>query len=144
MPESLLVLFADVFAFSLLAKNSHWNNEGQMFYEHHLLYDRVYEESYANVDRIAEYIRGWGVRAPASLPLLAELTTIPVVTGTLEPEAYLRVVLAGNDLVLKTLKEVNTALLTNPDPRALGGLNIVGDVSETHCSLGFLLSSSLY
>lgn len=144
MPDSLVVLLADVYSFSLLAQNAHWNTTGRDFYAHHLLYERVYTAAYANVDRVAEYIRGWGVRAPATLPLLAGLTTLPVITGVLEPEAYLATVLAGNDSVLKTLADANTALTGLTDPRALGGLNLVGDLAETHCSLGFLLSASAY
>ena len=144
MPDSLVVLLADVYSFSLLAQNAHWNTTGRDFYAHHLLYERVHTAAYANVDRVAEYIRGWGVRAPATLPLLAGLTTLPVITGVLEPEAYLGVVLAGNDSVLKTLADANAALTGLTDPRALGGLNLVGDVAETHCSLGFLLSASAY
>lgn len=144
MPESLVVLLADVYSFSLLAQNAHWNTTGREFYSHHLLYERVYTAAYANVDRVAEYIRGWGVRAPATLQLLAGLTTLPPVPGVLAPEDYLRAVLDGNDLVLKTLTDVNTALADLKDPRVLGGLNLVGDLAETHCSLGFLLSASAY
>lgn len=144
MPESLLVLLADVYSFSLLAQNAHWNTVGREFYSHHLLYERVYTTAYANVDRVAEYIRGWGVRAPATLPLLAKLTSLPTISGVLTPEGYLGVLSEGNSFVLKTLTEANAALTELNDPRALGGLNLVGDLAETHCSLGFLLSSSAY
>lgn len=141
--SELLTAFADVYSFALLASNAHWNTSGSNFYAHHLLYDRVYKESYANVDRLAEYLRGLGVRAPATLALLGELTSLIPVVGVLDASGYLNALVTANTAVLKSVYEANQALMTSTDPRSLGGLNLLGDVAETHCSLGFLLSSAV-
>ncbi len=141
--SELLTAFADVYSFALLASNAHWNTSGSNFYAHHLLYDRVYKESYANVDRLAEYLRGVGVRAPATLALLSELTTLVPVTGVLPAGSYLDALVTANTAVLKSVYEANSALATSTDPRSLGGMNLLGGISETHCSLGFLLSSAV-
>ena len=38
---SLKTAFASEYAFALKAQNFHWNTEGPLFYQHHLLFERI-------------------------------------------------------------------------------------------------------
>jgi starvation-inducible DNA-binding protein len=98
-------VLADTFKFYLLAHNYHWNVEGILFYQFHELFGNIYEEVFASVDPLAEFIRAMGGYAPGSCTHFQELSTLQ--DSAEIPEAQIMVVhlLAENDKVLTTLTE---------------------------------------
>ena len=76
LTDNLKTLLASTELFSLKSRNFHWNIEGSNFPQYHEFYDNLYNDSYATIDRIAEYIRVLDSYAPASLTRYAELSII--------------------------------------------------------------------
>ena len=76
LADNLKTLLASTEAFSLKSRNFHWNIEGSDFPQYHQFYDSLYNDSYATVDTIAEYIRVLNAYAPASFTRYSELTVI--------------------------------------------------------------------
>jgi len=76
LSDNLKTLLASTELFSLKSRNFHWNIEGSNFPQYHEFYDNLYNDSYATIDRIAEYIRVLDAYAPASLTRYAELSII--------------------------------------------------------------------
>jgi starvation-inducible DNA-binding protein len=78
MLSDLLKTFqASTFSYYLKAQYFHWNVEGPDFGELHEFLANIYEDSYAAVDPIAEYLRTQDEYAPGSLARFQELTQIP-------------------------------------------------------------------
>jgi starvation-inducible DNA-binding protein len=73
---SLKTAFASEYAFALKAQNFHWNTEGPLFYQHHLLFERIYDEVYGAIDQFAEELRALQVYAPASYSKFSMLTKV--------------------------------------------------------------------
>jgi starvation-inducible DNA-binding protein len=73
---TLKTAFASEFSFYLKAHNFHWNTEGPLFYQHHLLFERIYDEVYGAIDPFAEHLRALQIYAPASLQKFSMLTTV--------------------------------------------------------------------
>jgi starvation-inducible DNA-binding protein len=73
---ALKTAFASEYAFALKAQNFHWNTEGPLFYQHHLLFERIYDEVYGVVDKFAEELRALQIYAPASYSKFSMLTKV--------------------------------------------------------------------
>ena len=76
LADNLKILLASTETFSLKARNFHWNIEGSDFPQYHDFFGDLYSETYATVDKIAEYIRVLDSYAPGSLTRYNELTII--------------------------------------------------------------------
>jgi len=77
LADSLKILLATEYAFSLKAQLFHWNVEGPDFAQLHEFFGNLYEEVYNNsIDKTAEYIRALGDYAPGSYERFSELTII--------------------------------------------------------------------
>jgi starvation-inducible DNA-binding protein len=69
-------VFASEFSFYLKTANFHWNVEGQLFYELHLMFERIYNEVLESIDTYAEELRALQIVTPASLSAFSRLTYI--------------------------------------------------------------------
>ena len=76
LPELLKTYLASTFAYYLKAHMFHWNVEGPDFGELHEFFSNIYEDSFAAVDPIAEFIRTTEEYAPGSLSRFQELSQI--------------------------------------------------------------------
>ena len=74
--ELLAHRLADVTDLRLQAKQAHWNVKGPSFYELHLLFDKVAEETDEYVDLIAERIVQLGGFAEGTLAVAAKRTSL--------------------------------------------------------------------
>jgi DNA-binding ferritin-like protein len=56
--------FASEYAFLLKSQNYHWNTVGRVFYQDHLLFERIYTEVEEIIDPFAEIFAsvGWWCR----------------------------------------------------------------------------------
>jgi starvation-inducible DNA-binding protein len=71
LADSLKILLATEYAFSLKAQLFHWNVEGPDFAQLHEFFGNLYEEVYNNsIDKTAEYIRALGDYALAVMNAL--------------------------------------------------------------------------
>ena len=104
LKTSLKVAFADTFAFYLKAANYHWNVEGILFPQLHMLLDTIYNEVYGSVDNFAENIRKVGSYTPASFTRFAELTTIEDERAVPEAKEMLVQLYQDNERVLESIK----------------------------------------
>ena len=106
LADSLKILLATEYAFSLKSQQFHWNVEGPDFAQLHEFFGDLYEEVYNNsIDRTAEYIRALGDYAPGSYERFSELTIIKGQTKIPRARLMIEELLANNDQLLELLNE---------------------------------------
>jgi starvation-inducible DNA-binding protein len=106
LADSLKILLATEYAFSLKAQLFHWNVEGPDFAQLHEFFGNLYEEVYNNsIDRTAEYIRALGDYAPGSYERFSELTIIKGQTKIPRARLMIEELLANNNQLLDLLNE---------------------------------------
>lgn len=76
LKATLRVLLANHFVAYFKAQSYHWNVEGVHFTQYHDFFGELYQDFYAQVDPLAEYLRILGDYAPASLMELYNYKTI--------------------------------------------------------------------
>jgi len=102
-------LLADSYTLYLKTHNYHWNVTGPMFATLHTLFETQYTELATAVDEIAERIRALGERAPGSYAEFAKLTEIEEESGSPTAEEMVARLVAGQETVARTAREVITA-----------------------------------
>ncbi len=103
---ALQTAFASEYAFALKAQNFHWNVEGPLFYQHHLLFERIYDEVYDSIDTFAEQLRALQIYTPASLSKFSMLTKVEDENSVPEFQDMLRELLADSDKMANMFKIV--------------------------------------
>ena len=112
-------LLADNFTLYLKTHNFHWNVTGPMFNTLHLMFEAQYNELWLALDAIAERIRSLGHPAPATATEFAKLTSIPETTGQPSAEEMIRLLVEGNEAVVRTARKVFPAVdAANDEPTA--------------------------
>jgi starvation-inducible DNA-binding protein len=104
--EGLSRLLADTYSLYLKTHNFHWNVTGPMFQTLHLLFEQQYTELAAAVDLIAERIRALGFPAPGTYTEFANLSSIEETTGVPKAEEMIRLLVAGQEAVVRTARSV--------------------------------------
>lgn len=104
--SGLAKLLADTYTLYLKTHNFHWNVTGPMFNTLHLMFEQQYTELALAVDAIAERIRALGVPAPGSYKQFAELTRIREETTTPEATEMIRQLVADQETVVRTAREI--------------------------------------
>ena len=104
--DGLAKLLADTYTLYLKTHNFHWNVEGPMFNTLHLMFETQYNELALAVDAIAERIRALGHPAPGSYAAYAKLSSIKEETGTPRAEGMVKLLIAGQEAIVKTAREV--------------------------------------
>ena len=104
--KGLSRLLADTYTLYLKTHNFHWNVTGPMFNTLHLMFEQEYNELALAVDAIAERIRALGVPAPGSYKQFAELTRIKEETATPEATDMIRQLVADQETVVRTAREI--------------------------------------
>lgn len=104
--EGLSRLLADTYTVYLKTHNFHWNVTGPMFQTLHLLFQTQYNELWLATDLIAERIRTLGFPAPGTYSQLSRLTSIKETEGVPKAEDMIRLLLAGNEAVARTAREI--------------------------------------
>jgi len=141
LADSLKILLATEYAFSLKAQQFHWNVEGPDFAQLHEFFGNLYEEVYNNsVDRTAEYVRALGDYAPGSYERFGELTTIKGQTKIPRARLMIEELLANNGQMLDLLNETfSTAEQENQQ----GIVNFIAERIDAHQKHGWMLRSFL-
>jgi hypothetical protein len=120
---------------AITARLAHWSVRGSDYYEAHLLFERIYKEAKADTDGLVEVMRGLGYTPTfeefsgpgGSLP---SFNRGPLVDTLLNGamEYYARLVSFRNAL--------------KDEPRAVGLVNLLEDLTQTCNTIIYLLSAS--
>jgi len=108
--EGLSRLLADTYTLYLKTHNFHWNVKGPMFQTLHLMFEAQYTELALAVDLIAERIRALGFPAPGTYAQYARLSSIPETEGVPEATDMIRLLVQGQEAVVRTARKVFPAV----------------------------------
>ena len=112
-------LLADTYTLYLTTHNFHWNVTGPMFNTLHAMFMTQYTELWTAVDPIAERIRSLGHYAPATFAEFAKLASIKETTGQPKAEDMIRLLVEGNEAVVRTARAIFPAVdKANDEPTA--------------------------
>ena len=138
LADSLKMVLADSYAFSLKAQNFHWNVSGPHFSEYHKFFGEIYDEVSDAVDVIAEGIRTLDAFAPASFQRFLELSSVQ--DDTVIPDGLVMIsrLAADNERVLASL---NRAYEIAEKNKKYGVSNILQDRITAHEKHGWMLRS---
>ena len=136
----LKTTFASEYAFALKAQNFHWNTEGPLFYQHHLLFERIYDEVYGSIDKFAEELRALQIYAPASYSKFSMLSQIQDENSVPEFQDMLRELLADSDKMANMFKIV-FAMAEDAGDHGLS--NFFADRQDAHKKHSWMLRASL-
>ena len=104
--DGLSRMLADTYTLYLKTHNFHWNVTGPMFQTLHLMFMTQYNEIWMAVDLVAERIRALGYPAPGSYKEFAALTSIKDSKGTVSAKEMIKQLVAGQEAVVRTAREV--------------------------------------
>lgn len=99
-------LLADTYVLYLKTHNFHWNVEGPMFQTLHQMFMEQYTETWNAIDLIAERIRSLGHYAPGTYKEYLGLARIKESTGVPKAEQMVKLLIDGQEAVVKTAREV--------------------------------------
>lgn len=140
LPEALKRVLADSFKFYLKTHYYHWNVEGPHFVSLHKLFGKIYEETFAAIDVIAEELRALGEYAPGSFTRFDALSTIQDEVEILAWDEMVRRLLADNDRVLDSIK-VAYNLAEGYGHHGLS--NLLAERQDAHKKHAWMLRSTL-
>ena len=138
--QALKRVLANEYAFALKAQNFHWNTEGPLFYQHHLLFERIYDEVYGSIDKFAEELRSLQIYAPASYSKFSMLSQIQDENSVPEFQDMLRELLADSDKMANMFKIV-FAMAESAGDHGLS--NFFADRQDAHKKHSWMLRASL-
>jgi starvation-inducible DNA-binding protein len=104
--DGLSKLLADSYTVYLQTHNFHWNVTGPMFQTLHVLFMQQYTELWNALDLIAERIRSLGHPAPGTYKEFVKLASIREVDGVPSATEMIRLLVAGQEAVAKTARNV--------------------------------------
>ncbi len=113
-------VLADSYALYLKTHNFHWNVEGPMFRDLHLMFEEQYTELAGAVDLIAERIRALGQYAPGSFSQFARLSSVKDADGVPKAEAMVKQLAADHEIVEKTIRAALPAAQRAEDEVTVG------------------------
>jgi starvation-inducible DNA-binding protein len=108
--QGLSRVLADSYTLYLKTHNFHWNVTGPLFSTLHLMFEEQYQELALAVDEIAERIRALGFPAPATYAKFSSLTSIEDNEGIPEAKEMIRLLVQGQETVVRTSREMLTLL----------------------------------
>lgn len=129
---------ADLYGLMYAAQAAHWNVTGPDFQQLHALFGECYEQAYKAVDEVAEQTRQLGTKLPRELRELFATSSVPSGAGEDTPEAYVRAILRGEEMLKAKWDSVAS------DDGGNAGLNdLVSRLSGEHSKLAWKLRSTL-
>jgi starvation-inducible DNA-binding protein len=138
--QELKRVFASEFAFYLKAANFHWNVEGMLFNELHLLFERIYTEVYESIDTYAEELRALQITTPASLSQFSSLSYVLDENMPGDWKAMLQELLMDSDMMALKFQQLFAVAETFGDH---GSSNFLADRQNAHKKHSWMLRASL-
>ena len=140
LADLLKRLLASTNSFSIKSQNFHWNVEGDNFPQYHDFFGNLYEEVYASVDLVAEYIRTLDSYTPASLTRYSELTVIEDQTKIPRAELMFEEIGQDNEKMLSLLNECFSAAAQE---NKQGIANFIAERLDAHEKHAWMIRSIL-
>jgi starvation-inducible DNA-binding protein len=137
---SLKTAFASEYAFALKAQNFHWNCEGPLFYQLHLLFERIYDEVYGSIDQFAEEIRALQIYTPASYGKFSMLTAVQDENAVPDWSGMLKELLADSERMAEIFRITFDMAEAHGDH---GLSNFLADRQDAHKKHSWMLRSNL-
>jgi starvation-inducible DNA-binding protein len=137
---ALKTAFASEYAFAIKAQNFHWNCEGPLFYQLHLLFERIYTEVYDSIDTFAEQLRALQVYTPASLAKFSMLTKVEDENAVPDFHGMLSELLEDSERMANIFRITFDMAEQNGDH---GLSNFLADRQDAHKKHSWMLRSSL-
>ena len=104
LPEQLVAIYCNKKALKEILEAMHRNTKGRLFYQDHLLYERLYTEMDEAVDDLGEHILTYGGTLPGGVSAIAENSTIEETDYDVnDPESYPDYLLEYYDAYLEQL-----------------------------------------
>lgn len=132
--------FASEYSFALKTQNYHWNTEGPLFYQHHLLFERIYLEVYSHIDQFAEQLRALKIYTPASYSKFNMLSIIEDENSVPGFEDMLRTLLSDSEKMAQIFKMLYDMAEKNGDH---GLSNFLAERQDAHKKHSWFLRASL-
>lgn len=140
LADSLKVLLATSYVFSIKAQNFHWNVEGPDFPQLHDFFGDLYSEVYNNtIDRAAEFVRALDHYTPGSMVRFAELSVIDEQTKIPRSELMVAELYEDNSKILMLLNEMFP--IANEENQGIA--NFIAERIDAHGKHGWMLRSIL-
>ena len=137
---ALKTAFASEYAFALKSQNFHWNCEGPLFYQLHLLFERIYTEVYGSIDTFAEQLRALDVYTPASLQKFSMLTKVEDENSVPDFKSMTQELLEDSERMANIFKITFAMAEQNSDH---GLSNFLADRQDAHKKHSWMLRASL-
>jgi starvation-inducible DNA-binding protein len=119
--------------------NYHWNVEGKEFHDYHLLFDKQYNQLFANLDLIAERIRAIDGKALGSMKDLIKHATLKEDTGsTPKPAKMIKNLHAQYEKMINDMKQAVKELESTND---VATRKMLEDLIEQHEKTKWMLGS---
>lgn len=140
LSESLKVLLANSYAFTIKAQQFHWNVEGPDFPQYHRFFGKIYEEVYGSIDQTAEYIRTLDSYTPGSMERFIELSQIQGQIKIPRAELMLAELEHDNKTILECL---NHCMAFAKQENNFGIENFIAERMDAHNKHGWMLRATL-
>jgi starvation-inducible DNA-binding protein len=141
LSDSLKVLLASAYSFSIKTQYFHWNTEGDNFPQYHAFLNDLYNEVYDNtIDKTAEYIRTMDIYAPGSLTRFAELTIIQDQLKVPRAELMMAELAEDNAKIIDLL---NSCFAAAEEENKQGIANFIAERLDAHEKHAWMLRSIL-
>ena len=140
LADNLKTLLASVYGFSIKVQYFHWNVEGDNFPQYHDFFANLYEEVYASVDKIAEYIRTLDVYSPGSFTRFQELSIIQDQLKVPRAELMFEELYSNNEQLIGLLNECFTSAT---EENKQGIANFIAERLDAHEKHQWMIRSIL-
>ena len=140
MREKLIIILASLYSLSLKTQNYHWNITGENFYQYHKLLEKLYKDSLNSIDTLAEHIKLYKEKIPATLEDFAKLSVIKNAKNDVDAHTMLDNLFLANQLIVDTI--LHWIEVYEKDCKRTT-VNLLDEILEEREEAIYLLSSTL-
>ncbi len=140
MTEKLIIILASLYSLSLKTQNYHWNITGENFYQYHKLLEKLYKDSLNSIDTLAEHIKLYKEKIPATLEDFAKLSVIKNAKNDVDAHTMLDNLFLANQLIVDTI--LHWIEVYEKDCKRTT-VNLLDEILEEREEAIYLLSSTL-
>ena len=131
---------ASLYSLGLKTQNYHWNVTGENFYQYHKLLEKLYKDNLNSIDTLAEHIRIYKAKIPATLEDFAKLSVIKDAKNDVDAHTMLDNLFLANQLIIDTI--LHWIEVYEKDCKRTT-VNLLDEVLEVREQAIYLLSSTL-
>ena len=140
LSDNLKTLLGSTFVLYTKTHGFHWNIEGSNFPQYHKFLNKMYDEIYASIDTIAEYIRTLGSYSPGSLGRMLELSIIEEQHKIPRAELMLDELLVDCEKMIKLVTELFDIATQE---KAQGIANYLAELQDLYAKKAWMIRATL-